>query len=68
LPKRKNPLAAPEITDRAFGAKVIAPGDSASGFFYFEAKPESGDKLYVNGLRDARSGQDLLYFEFTLTK
>jgi hypothetical protein len=68
LPKKKNPLSAPEISERAFAAKLIAPGDSASGFFYFEATPEAGDKIYLNGLRDARSGEELLYFEFPLAK
>ncbi|MDQ2842855.1 MAG: hypothetical protein M3Y72_17815 [Acidobacteriota bacterium] len=68
LPKKKNPLNASEITLRAFAAKMLAPGDSASGFLYFEAHPESGDKLYLNGMRDARSGQELLYFEFPLDK
>ncbi len=66
LPKKKNPLNAPEIVTRAFSAKMLPPGDSASGFFYFEARSEAGDKLYMNGLRDARSGQDILYFEFPL--
>ena len=64
LPKRGNPLNAPEIVTRAFAAKMLPPGDSAFGFFYFEARPEPGDKLYLNGLHDARSGQDLFYFEF----
>ncbi len=68
LPKKKNPLNAPEIETRAFAAKVLPPGDSANGFFYFEARPEAGDKLYLNGMRDARSGQELLYFEFPLQK
>ncbi len=68
LPKKKNPLTSAEITIRAFSAKVLPPGDSASGFFYFEAKAEEGDKLYLNGLRDARSGQELLYFEFPLER
>ena len=66
LPKKKNPMNAPEIAARQFSAKVIAPGDSASGFFYFEAKAEAGDRLYLNGMKDARSGQELLYFEFPL--
>jgi hypothetical protein len=66
LPKKKNPLTNAEITIRAFSAKVVPPGDSASGFLYFQAKAEEGDKLYLNGLRDARSGQELLYFEFPL--
>jgi hypothetical protein len=68
LPKKKNPLNAPEITVRAFPAQMLAPGDSASGFFYFEARPESGDGIYLNGLRDARSGKEIMYFEFPLTK
>ena len=66
MPKKKNPLNAPEIVMRAFAAKIVPPGDSASGFFYFEARPESGDKLYLNGLRDARTQQEILYFEFPL--
>ena len=64
LPKKGNPLNSPEIVTRAFSAKMLPPGDSANGFFYFEARSEPGDKLYVNGLRDARSGQEILYFEF----
>ena len=68
LPKKKNPLNAPEIVTRAFSAKMLPPGDSASGFFYFEARSEAGDRLYMNGLRDARSGQDIMYFEFPLEK
>lgn len=28
--------------------------------------PMQRNKLYLNGLRDARSGQDILYFEFPL--
>jgi hypothetical protein len=68
LPKKKNPLNAPQIVERAFAAKMLPPGDSTSGFFYFEAKPEPGDKLYMNGLRDTPSGQEILYFEFGLDR
>jgi hypothetical protein len=66
MPKKKNPMNSPEMVVRAFSAKMLPPGDSASGFFYFEAKPESGDKLYVNGMREARSGKEIMYFEFPL--
>jgi hypothetical protein len=66
MPKKKNPMSSPELVERAFAAKMLPPGDSASGFFYFEAKPERGDKLYVNGVREARSGKDIMYFEFPL--
>jgi hypothetical protein len=68
LPSKKNPLNTPEIVERAFSAKMLPPGDSATGFFYFEAKSEAGDKLYLNGLRDARSQQEMLYFEFPLNQ
>ncbi len=68
LPKKKNSLNSPEISARAFAAKMLPPGESASGFFYFEARSEQGDKLYLNGLREARSGEELMYFEFALQK
>jgi hypothetical protein len=68
LPKKKNPLNAPQIVERAFAAKMLPPGDSTSGFFYFEARPEAGDKLYLNGLRDTLSGKEILYFEFGLDR
>jgi hypothetical protein len=68
LPQKKNPLAAPEITGRAFAAGMLPPGDSVSGFFYFEAQAEVGDSLYLSGMRDARSRKEILYFEFPLKK
>lgn len=66
LPKKKNPLLSPELVTRAFAAKMLPPGDSASGFFYFEATPETGDKLYINGLHDTPNGQEITYFEFPI--
>jgi hypothetical protein len=33
--RKKNPLSAPEIEGRSFAARMIAAGESASGFFYF---------------------------------
>ena len=66
MPKKKNPLADDSIVARAFVAKMLPPGDSASGFFYFEARPERGDSVYLNGLREARSGKEIMYFEFPL--
>ena len=68
LPKRRNPLTSPELVTRAFAAKMLPPGDSASGFFYFEAKPEPGDRIYVNGLRDTPNGEEIMYFEFPVDK
>ena len=66
LPRKKNPMESPEIVTRSFTAKMLPPGDKADGFFYFEAKPEAGDRLYVNGIRQARTRKELLYFEFAL--
>jgi len=66
--KKKNPLAVPELTGRAFVSKLVPPGDSASGFFYFEAQAEPGMKLYVNNLREQPSGEEILYFEFPITE
>jgi hypothetical protein len=68
LPKKKNPLGGPEILVRAFAAKMVPPGDSVSGFFYFEAEAEPGDSVYLSGMRDARNGKEILYFEFPLKK
>lgn len=64
----KNPLAVPEIEVRAFAAKVIPAGDTASGFVYFQTDVASaGAQLYVTGLTDAVTGKDILYFEVPLS-
>ena len=64
--KAKQPLGEWEIEGRAFAAKMIPPGESASGFFYFQTGHRTGSKLVISGLRDARSGQEILYFELGL--
>lgn len=66
LPKKKNDLAVWEVEGRAFSAKLIPPGESVSGFFYFQAQREPGIKLYFNGLSDASTGNDLFYWELPL--
>lgn len=66
--KKKNPLAAWEIEGRAFAAQMLAPKDSASGFFYFRAPYRTGSTLYITGLREAATGKDLFYFEIPLEK
>jgi hypothetical protein len=66
--KKKNKLAAWEIEGRAFSARMLASGDSASGFFYFRAPYQTGSMLYVTGLREAGSGKDLFYFEIPLDR
>ena len=66
LGKNKQPLSGWEIEGRAFSARVIPPGQSASGFFYFQSGHRSGSTLYLSGLQDATSYKDLLYFEIPL--
>ena len=65
---KKPPLSEWEIEGRAFAAKMIPPGQSASGFFYFQTGHRSGSTLYVSGLRDAATGQELMFFELLLEK
>jgi hypothetical protein len=64
ISRHKNPLDAWEIEGRAFSAKMIPPGHSAGGFFYFQTGHRPGARLYVTGIGEASSGRELLYFEF----
>jgi hypothetical protein len=66
--QKKNPLGEWEIEGRAFAARMLPPGQSASGFFYFQTGFLRSSTLYLNGLKDARSGEDLFYFEIPLTE
>ena len=64
--KKKNPLASWEIEGRAFAAKMIPPGQSASGFLYFQTGLQRNAILYLTGLTEAGTGKDLFYFEVPL--
>jgi hypothetical protein len=64
--RNKNPLAEWEIEGRAFSAKMIPPHDKASGFFYFQTGSRGGASLLVSGMRDAKSGEELFFFEIPL--
>lgn len=61
-----------EVGDREFVAPVVAARATASGFFYFRLGkgPDrlTGAKLYLNGIRSAKTGQELLYFEIGLDR
>jgi hypothetical protein len=63
---KKSPLDVWEIEGRAFTAKMIPPDQTASGFFYFQTGIQRGATIYLNGLREAASGKELLYFEIPL--
>jgi hypothetical protein len=66
LKPKKNPLDEWEIQGRAFAAAMLPPGQSASGFFYFQTVVEHGSTIYLNGLTEAGAGKDLFYFEIPL--
>ena len=66
LKRKKNPLDAWEIEGRAFAAKMIPPGNSASGFFYFQAIHQKGSRVYLSGLSEADTGKELFYFEIPI--
>src|SRR5258708_5771558 len=65
--RKKNPLAGGQIEVRAFSARMLPPGEQASGFFYFQTLNRLGSKVYLTGLREASSGTELFYFEIPLT-
>ena len=62
----KNPLKNEVIIERAFAAKMLPAGDSASGFFYFQTGHSRGTSLYISGVTEAGSGKELFYFEIPL--
>src|SRR6266516_4905718 len=64
--RKKNPLAGGQIDVRAFSARMLPPGEQASGFFYFQTLNKYGSKLYLTGLREASTGTELFYFEIPL--
>lgn len=63
---KKNPLEAWEIEGRAFSAKMLPAGQSASGFLYFQTGLQPGSILYISGLTEAASGKELFFFEIPL--
>ena len=65
--KKKNPLDAWEIEGRAFAAQMLPPGQSASGFFYFQTGLQKGATIYLTGMKEAGTGKELLYFELPLS-
>ena len=63
---KKNPLDAWEIEGRSMAAVLLAPGQTASGFFYFQTGLQTGSTIYLNGLKEAGTGKDFFYFEIPL--
>ena len=67
LPKKKNPLSSLEITGLAFSARMVPAGESVHGFFYFNTVLEPDAHLYLTGLSESKTGNELFYFEIPLT-
>jgi hypothetical protein len=64
----KNPLAEWEIEGREFRARMLPPGQTASGFFYFQAETNSeAASIYISGIEDAVKNQELYYFDIPLS-
>jgi len=61
--RSKNPLDAQEIQDRAFAAPILPPGETATGFFYFQALYRENAQLYITGLSEAGTNQELFFME-----
>ncbi len=66
ITKKKNPLDGWEIEGRAFAAKMLAPGQTASGFFYFDTPFQQGATIYLNGISEASTGKELFFFEIPM--
>src|ERR1039458_3158384 len=66
LKTKKNPLDEWEIEGRALAAQMLPPGQSASGFLYFQTGLQHGATVYLNGLYEAGTGKEIFYFELPL--
>jgi len=66
LPKKKNPMANVDLDARAFTAKTLLKGESAFGFFYFQTRYRRNAILYVSGIREGRTNQDLFFAEIPM--
>jgi hypothetical protein len=53
------------ITEQELLVKMVPPGETIGGFVYFDNAPKSasGSTVFLNGLKWASSGKELLYFE-----
>ena len=66
LKSKKNPLDEWEIEGRALSAPMLPPGQSVSGFFYFQTGLQHTATIYLSGLYEAGTGKEIFYFELPL--
>lgn len=66
LPKKKNPMGGVELQTRAWSAKTLLKGESATGFFYFQARYRKNAKIYVTGIREGLTNKELFYVDVAM--
>ena len=67
-PERREPARRVGRSGRAFAAKMIPAGQSASGFAYFQVPQASAAAtVYISGLGNAVTGKELFYFEIPMS-
>jgi hypothetical protein len=66
LPKKKNPMSNVDLDARAFTAKTLLKGESASGFFYFRTRHHRNSVIYVSGIREGRTNKEIFFAELPL--
>src|ERR1035438_4429682 len=59
LKSKKNPLDEWEIEGRAMAALMLPPGQSVSGFFYFQTRLQHTATIYLSGLYEAGTGKEI---------
>jgi len=64
----KDPLEAWEVQGRAFLVQMLPPHESAHGFVYFRTPHTDGAILYIRGIREAATGQELFFLEIPLDR
>lgn len=66
MPKKKNPMGGIELQTRAWSAKTLLKGESATGFFYFQARYRTRAKIYITGIREGVTGKELFYVDVAI--
>ena len=46
---------------------MLPPGQTASGFLYFQTGLQRGATIYIRGMTKASNGKELLFFELPLS-
>jgi len=65
---KKNPLLTPEVEKNAWSARMIAPGETASGFFYFQTRHRTSARIYLTALVEPATGKELFYYEIPFSQ